>query len=241
MLKRKALIVIVVVALVAVSGLAAVTWYAGHAVAYRDNDAVMLWSADEAYVFIKVSRLGWQRGPLALLRDFTRAALGVGISGATPTDVVRDLVVVRITRSGVERFDIPDLTLGFIGVADGRIYGVGDGRTLRWTQARFEPLPPHESFEPGKMARMNFENRDGWSGRSNILSQPSGVTPFTITVGGDRWTVTAHNDSQASQSKSIEIGRDGENAKEIWSQVQRTRFVGFAEYDAFLSDRAVIR
>jgi hypothetical protein len=239
--KRKALVVIVVVALGVVSSLAAVTWYTGPAVANRDNDAVMLWSADEAYVFIKVSRLGWQRGSLAVLRDFTKAALGVGMYGATPTDVVRDLVVIRITRSGVERFDIPDLTLGFIGIADGRIYGVADGRTLRWTQTRFEPLPAHESFEPGKMARMNFENRDGWSGRSNILSQRYGATPFKITVAGDEWIVTAHNDSQASQSKSIEIGRGGEKAKEVWSQVQKTRSVDFSEYEAFLSDRAVTR
>lgn len=146
----------IVLLTVIVSAVLIAVAYSVYWVADIDNGTEVLSNDNEAYFFIKSSRLGYQFNLLQFVGYYIAAGFGV-----SPTETQRDLVVVRVTGTGFQRNRFSDITISRVGVLNNRLYTFVNGRLMRLTGTHFEAATAaQEALFKTSDALLK---RDGWS------------------------------------------------------------------------------
>jgi len=227
-------IVSLVVVVLVLLGVCAMAYFNRYAVAWTDHAGQILWNADEAYLFIQVGRNGW-RG--SYLRYVVRLANNFLFqAGSPPTETRRAIQVFTLTSDGVEAYPIPETGIGGLTNFAGNIYAREGGMLIRWTGRSFVRSTDEEDqrFRAATTkAGANFDNVNGWSGRSNVLNRAFGDTEFKLVVGGRQLSLIAHISSYPEQWKAIDIKRPGREPQRVWYQDQSGKYVSRKEYEAF--------
>ena len=222
-----------VVVLAAASGLAGCSYHA-----IRDDaSGTIVWSSDEAYVFIGVDPRGfhasWFRYPWAILKQ--------GLGGVDPPDDDRGfMTVVHVTANGVEDHTIqlrdrrPGSGPNVITPLEGQIYAAytAGGGLCRWDRDRFVPATPEEQKQVNGIFRLTTLNIDhdkfGWSKRT--FGGYDG--PLPIQVGNQFKLSVLYVSPRNSGNGLIEIDRQqpGGALQKVWSLDLRQGIVSADEY-----------
>jgi hypothetical protein len=193
-----------------------------HAVGETYLLSQMLWHDDEAFVFVSVSRKGWNTGYAYWL------FASLGIYGPPAQDSSRLTSVFRITSTELEEFTLDSAPPGLIA-ADGYL----STYDKRWIRGRFEPYVPTSIPEPfANHLPQEFSDVEGWSKRS-----------FNVPPGGARGTVAFDLGERPARLvlssdagiRSIDLEREGLSVHRLVSSPERVRWVSRAEYDEFLN------
>lgn len=196
----------------------------------RAHDAQLLWTAEEGYLFVTTSRLGWQR---PIWRALSDRVVGAG----APTDQGGNLTVVTCGRGHFERVDIPEVHPGMFQVVDGVLYTGQPGGLFRWSGKRLKPVPANQSASiVARYSGVMFDSVNGWSGRVNILNRGPGSHDFVVEIARERWTVTAYSEHRpAEYVRRLTIRDPSGRMAPVLDLTQRLRSVNEREFHAFLS------
>ena len=199
-----------------------------------DNGAELWWDADEAYLFIGTSRLGWQRNYLEFYLDIVANYLRL----SRPAQNTRSAVVVlRLTLDGVEQHIFENASVGSYRVFEGHIYTYENRSLLRWSGTRFEHVSADEErrFAGAKIPSGEFFSVNGWSYRCCVLHRRAGggETEFAIELGGQQLVLKVNDD--VGVSVTVDLQRPNQQSQRIWSLDERPRRVSKDEYYAFLN------
>lgn len=214
-----------VVTVAAVSLLASVNIY--YVRSGADGD--LLWNAHEAYLFLKVYRLGWRLTYLQYFGEALKRLFGV----ATPfVDKRASTIVVRLSPEVVEDYAVEDPSFDIYTPYERSIYANHEGELWKWSATHFEPASTEEqqvfksaqhSFAP------DFDNVNGWSKRCCVLSRGSGSFKFDVSVGGKMFSLVANR--TASNRVSIDLVRAGQVPQTIWYLDEKQHNVSNGEYE----------
>ena len=180
----------------------------------EDSAGTLLWSADEAYLFMSVVRRGfgisYLEYPWAIFEQFLNAP-------PFPDDRRVSLVVIRVTASAVERqvVDFPADTAHaptFLTPFDKSIYANCQGVLCRWTGTRFQPASDTEQRRLDRTNRLsvpNFNGVEGWSRQG--VGSVTGDSQFSADVGGKVTLVVKLGNSTKSAygGASVDLLRPG--------------------------------
>lgn len=229
---QKRTTVIVVLCVIVLIGAGANSAFVIRSIANRNSDAQLFWSSDRAYLLIEMRRQWWRRRPVQFLGDVAQRTFGIGFAGPSPTDIHNGIVVITLSPSGVRKVEVDDLRSLAFGVVRDDVYAVTAAGLFRWAEDHFEKAPA--GIERQDLSRTNFEHVNGWSGHSNVLTQPIGDTRFEMTLGGDRWTVIARNHSFPEEWKAVDVQRGDAPPENVWRVDERMRYVNAQDFDALL-------
>ena len=210
-----------------------------HSTASWPNDAQLIWSESKSYLFVRSTKLGWRRSLARFVGDTVVDRLGLRMSNPPATDTLRTVSIVTIGAGGVDVRTVAVKHFGLHYVLDGEIYTQEESIGLvRWTGTHFVRATDDERtrFDRAHQLGVNFSDQDGWSGRSNILSQRHGVSDFVVYVGGDEWKIIARNQWSDDRWQAIDIQKSGERPQRVWSlQMDYKWSVSEEEYRKFLN------
>src|SRR5258707_6596557 len=148
----------------------------------------LLWSGDEAYLFVDAYHSGWRVSYLRYCGSVIREFFGLG----TPYNDMRySVLVVHITPDNVQEYSAGNLHLDFYTPFEGGIYANNWGTLLKWSGHHFEPAGSQEEqrFRNAKAdLPLYFKDVNGWSKRLDALDVLSGTSEgkneFPVTNGG---------------------------------------------------------
>jgi hypothetical protein len=217
------------VALLLIIGLASLKTYY---VREPDTGGELLWSSDEAFLFIGTARQGWHGNYLQLVWRDIREILRL----VNEPKISRPSVhVFRISEKGLEHHHLMNTQIGAYTVFEGSIYEL-TGR--RWTGTQFEASNPERQRSIAKALSQEWStsgewsNDDGWSKRCCVTRRSDGEQRFPILLRGQELQVVVSADGG---SLSVDLQRPGQALQRIWSVDREPRRVTRAEYEAFLS------
>jgi hypothetical protein len=205
------------IVLVLVVGALSITMPTSYRVLSKDTGAQLLWTADEAYLFLGTNELGWGFSPARIALE---RILYLFQTTTTAQRSRSSVTVFRITAKSVDRHDANNMMLGPYGVVDDHIVS----GLWRWTGERFEPATADERAKWLEKAPPQFSDVAGWSKRS--LNPGS----FPIDLGGKRVVLTVSR--MDNDFTAIELQRNGLPSEKIWSVAHSPRKVTKAEYEA---------
>lgn len=207
----------------------------------EDSGGRVLWNANEAYLFIGVSRRGFRVSyleyPWAILREYLH---GVRL----PDDDLGSLTVIRVTPSAVERHvvELKDRTPGsgpglYTPLGD-RIYANCPvlGGLCRWSGDHFEQATEEEQRKLdgiNHLTEKDFDSVDGWSKKGIAAGPENTFARITTDVGG-RFTLSEKSDALDSTgyaSVSIYLQRPGQVPQRIWYLDGHPRRISKVEYE----------
>jgi hypothetical protein len=201
--------------------------YPMHVVWKSERSTQLLWSADEAYVLIQARTAGWSGGPIGyawqIFRNFLRVPTTTGSNEAK-------LMVYRYTSAGLERFDVPGVTVSPLCAFDGQLIGKVNGRaSMRWSGHEFVPAEPFDmdalmkACPPG-----DYDNRYGWSSRIGVQNWGQVERRYQLTVAGHALELNAVAPAFVEKRLSLRINQ-GANS-DLWYEKTGPVFVSRAEY-----------
>ena len=191
-----------------------------------DSGGVMLWNADEAYIFIQVARRGYHMS----YAEYPWAVL-FGSLGAIPlpNDQRVFLIVIHVTPSGAERHlaltqdDTPGIPSSFTPL--GRdVYTYCNGVLCKWAGDHFENATPQEQKQIGGIEHLvsdSVPTVNGWSKRGVYGD-------FSFTLGNK--TVVKLTKSQRRGTPTIELDQSGKPPQELWNVNGEPRHVSWWTY-----------
>ena len=215
----------------------------------RENSGgYVIWNADEAYLFIHVTRQGlpvrYLRYPLFVVGEILGVVESVDDDRAS-------VIVIRVTSSSVERHVLkladradggPGSDPGEYTPLEGHIYAMCpplDG-LCRWAGDHFERATQEERqrlYGIKSLTRKDFENdKDGWSRRQ--FRAGSTDRKFTIKVG-DKFELSVNNigvNGTENGTVSIDLLRPGKAPERIKDFYRRERKVSRTEYQHAFQD-----
>jgi hypothetical protein len=205
----------------------------------RDDSAGnLLWNADEAYLFMNVSRRGIRMSyleyPLVLLKEYLHGVYG-------PDDQRTSVTVVHVTAAGVEHHVVemldeeqantPDLYTPF----EGGIYANCHGSLCKWTGNKFETATEEEQRQLGGTNHLSAKDIDkstgGWSKRSFTAAS---VDYRVAEDVGEKFTLAVRNkllEPRGHSTVSVDVARPGQPPEPIWQCNGRPRRVSKTEYE----------
>jgi len=182
----------------------------------------VLWSGNEAHVFIGVNQVGYRPTYLT----YSLARLGLTPFGARPQDSTPSVVAIRITMAGLLRHVVTNTYLRPMTVVDGQ---VTDG-TTRWTASGPEPLTSDQTNRlSATAARTDYTNVEGWSKRS-FVPRPM-FSELSIAFELDGRAVQVRVFQTDGGIIAIDLHRQGLQPERLWSSNPRPRYVKAAEYN----------
>jgi len=204
---------------------------------------IALWSANEAYLFIGIDRIGHRVNALRFPWFFTKNFLG---AIEDPDDRIYPLHVTRVTSSGIEYHVLelvsrePGDLPGQFTPRNGRIYAnyPALGGLCVWVGDHFEPASPAERQGFHGFEGLNRRDWDsGWSSRPFGTGPGSASSAFTIQVADFVVAVNAHAAITGSGSIFIGVRRAGQTAERILDLRSRWGIVGKTEYEQAFKSR----
>lgn len=201
----------------------------------EDSAGTLLWSADEAYLFMSVVRRGFRIGyleyPWVIFKQYLNAP-------PFPDDRRVSVVVIRVTASAVERqvVDFPmnsDHGPTFLTLLEKSIYANCQGVLCRWTGTRFELASDTEQRRLDGINRLsvpNFSGVEGWSRQG--VGSVTGDSQFLADVGGKVTLVVnlGNSTKSAYSSASVDLLRSGQVPQRIWYLDGNPRSISKKEY-----------
>jgi hypothetical protein len=203
-----------------------------------DGGGSLLWNADEAYLFMDVSRRGasvsYLDYPWVLLKEYL---YGVRL----PDDQRTSVTVVRVTASGVEHHVVemldenPANTPDLYTPAQGYIYANYHGSLYKWTGTKFETATEEEQRRldgTNRLVAKDIEkDAEGWSKRGFVEAPVD--YQFVIDVDSKfRLQVTNKVLDRAGHGGiSIFLVRAGQDPEEIWRFNGHPQRVSKVDYD----------
>jgi hypothetical protein len=205
-----------------------------------DSGGEIVWSSQDAYIFISVVRRGFSVNvfayPFVLLREY--------VGGVPLPDVeLRNFTVIHVTPSKVERYVFtipgnrpsaePDLYTPIRGQIFANCPDLGG--LCRWVHDHFEPASKEEqnAFNgTSGLVPTDFDNLGGWSKRG-FAAGPRNVFARSKVDVGDEFTIWEKIDPigrTGYAAVSIYIQRRGESPERIWSLDGHPRNVSWFEY-----------
>jgi hypothetical protein len=191
----------------------------------KDTGGQLLWTADEAYLFLGTNELGWGFSPARIALE---GILHLLQTTTTAQQSRSSVTVFRITAKSVDRHDVNNMVLGPCGVVDNHIVG----GPWRWTGERFDPATADEKAKWLEKAPPQFSNVAGWSKRS--LNPGS----FPIDLGGERVVLAVSR--MDNDLTTIELQKNGLPSETIWSVDHSPRKVSRAEYEGMFGTVAAV-
>jgi hypothetical protein len=210
------------------------------------NNGTVLWSANEAYLFIGYGREGVRVKCLLYPWSILKENLGVI---ADPDDQRASLCVIRVTPSGVERHVLsvedhrPGAGPGLYTPLEGQIYVnyPALGGLCRWAGDHFEKATPEERQRLGGIYRLttgDMDNREtGWSRRA--FGTGPGDAKLTIDVG-HKFGISVRTSAAGENTNGtalIDLLRDGKAPERIWDFYARRGRISRTEYWHAFQDR----
>lgn len=200
----------------------------------------LLWNGNEAYLFMDISRRGFQ----ITYMEYPWVVLKELLYGVREPDNQRTSVtVVHITPSGVERYVLPAEdeqqanTPDLYKVVEDHIYANYHGHAYKWTGSEFERATEEEQHrydETNQVIAGDVEKyRGGWSQRG------VGGSDYAADVGG-KFTLQVKDKVMREGGAgilSIVLIRPGQGLEEIYHLDQHPRRVGKTEYTAVFARR----
>jgi hypothetical protein len=208
-------------------------------VSAKETGAQLLWSPDEAYLFVGTKQVGWRFSYLRLVGEVVLQFVGII---TPPQDSKPTTMMFRITPNGIERhvLDNTELAPQYI-VFESR---VRIGPRWQWTGSQFERTTPNEERRlAGAMPRTpsvfparsgDYVNVDGWSSRHFLpMRVPRDGWTLPFSLGGQPATLTVLNETL--ESIDIDLQRGNRQRERLLSLDERLRSVSQAEYRTLLS------
>lgn len=153
------------------------------------GDADLLWKGNTAYLLVHGERRGYHTSYLGYSGQVIKGYFG---AGSLPDDVAPYTLILRITPSGVQRYEENRSLSIFTPWGENLYAWHSDGRLLKWMGTRFDEasveerkrFPTWPSIPP-----KSIDNAGGWSARYSITSGPNDElslqldeTPITVLV-----------------------------------------------------------
>lgn len=196
----------------------------------NNSDEELLYSNDEAYLFIGVSSRGYRLNGLQYLFSLAKDRVG----GVTlPEDIHSSIVVLRLAPNEVQRYTVDDIALDFYAPFENRIYANGHGKLWRWAGTHFELVNSEEKQRlehTGLTLDASFTNLGGWSKQQSLTHRRIGKSEFPMTVGGTPITLVVDVGYKASEA-SIVLRRPGQSDERLWYLSEKTRSISKPEYE----------
>jgi hypothetical protein len=195
--------------------------------------SVLLWNSEEAYLFVGWPRSGYHFTGFQLLVELIPAYFGVN---HTVDDKRFSIIVIRITRSNVERYVLDDSSgSGFQAyIPYGKtIYAYYRGAALwKWAGDHFEQASPEERQsvpidEKTLLPQKDFTNVDGWSARHSFTGWPP---QSEIELAGQPVTLLVKLSSSGDEV-SLDLHRQGSTAQRLLHVERKLHLVSKSEYD----------
>lgn len=213
----------------------------------EDSDGELLWSPNEAYLFLGVAHRGAHMGYLEYPWMIFRESVG-GVSA--PNNERQSVTVIHITPSGIEQHVVevaaapPGSWPGMYTPFEGQIYANYPeiGGLSRWTGDHFEPATAEEQQRFGGFSRLSavdFTNIDGWS-KQGVGGGPQGLFVRSTTDVGGRFTISEKSEPVGHTgyaAVSIYLQRPGARPEKICYLDGHPRRVSKAEYESAFGPR----
>jgi hypothetical protein len=197
----------------------------------EDSGGEVLWNANEAYLFIAVSRRGFRVSYL----DYPFVVLKEYFHGVRLPDAERvSGIAIRVTQSVVEQHT-GNLGL-FYTPLEGQIYANCQGSLCRWRQDHFAPATDDEARRFDGINRLiarDFDNVNGWNKRGIAAGPQNIYARNTFDVGG-RFTLLEKSQPigrTGYAAVSIDVQRPGQAPDTIWHLDGHPRRVSKTEYE----------
>jgi hypothetical protein len=217
-----------------------------------DSGGNLIWSSDQAYIFITVVHRGYRMTCLRYVVEFLRELIPFGAS--SPEDKSSSAVVFRIAPGNLRRFDFDDMNLDSPDAIGQNIYvgnAENNGGLLKWSGDHFERASVDEQSAlqtaraSGRIpAGPGYENVDGWSkcaaaGKvgTNALHTYVEEDARVVIQLNSKPTTLVMNSGFITHQALIDLIRPGEASKRIWYLNQRTHRVTRDDYRHTLGRR----
>ena len=197
-------------------------------VRYEPSHGVLLWRDGEAYLLIGDATAGFRLSVLeyilALVKEYFHAV-------QLPNDKTSSFAMMKITPSGVERYEDKMTKLSRVTPVSEEIYAGCLQGICKWTGTQFETISKDEEKGIGGETRLtdeDFSNIDGWSRRrvwSSLKEQQ--IQPYNFSADlkdGTTLVVSGYN------PVFIDLLRSGHSSERIWYNKAGTRMVSPSEY-----------
>jgi hypothetical protein len=190
--------------------------------------ADLLWNQDEGYLFVYGARHGYRISYPGYLAEMIKESLYLVPSsdGRKPFTLI-----LHITPSGVKRYEFPSIFERYAPINQ-TIFAAHEGTLWKWTGNQFEAASAHEEREIGGtdgLARKDFTDVNGWSGRYSITSER--FNRITTDIGKKPLTISVKTINAINGEVSIDIETPGRPDETIYHMSFRARRVSKAEYE----------
>ena len=210
----KIIIAIVLLVVVVIAASAALQMY----YIREDSGGDLLWSADEAYLFMGETRRGFHLSyleyPWMMFKEYLRAP-------PFPNENRASLTVIRVTPNAVERhvLDVEGNAPDLLTPVGRTIYANCQGTLCKWSGTRFEPATEEERRRLDNINRLSaidIENVNGWSKRG--VGATSGDNHFSVELGRQATLSVKQGNvyKSAYDSASVDLLRPGQAAERLW-------------------------
>jgi hypothetical protein len=225
MTKPRKWITVVVMCIVAVAAV--------YAYPYRlyylrdDNSGVMVWNADQAYLFMKVARRGYHMS----YAEYPWGILSEWLGGVPlPNDQRVFLIVIHVTPSGVERHlaltqsetaGVPD---SFTPMGQS-VYTFCNGVLCKWAGDRFENATQQEQQEIGGIEHLIPDSTptvNGWTKRGVYGD-------FSVELG-KQTTIKLKKTKSSLDTPIVELDQPGQSSQELWNVDGQPRRISWWKY-----------
>jgi hypothetical protein len=198
-MKTKTYIAVLTVACVTLTlgGLACVDVY----IVRDSGDATLLWSPEEAYLFINVTSRGYRFSGLNYLAEFVKNYFNVS---SAPTNETNSTGVVRVVPPTVQHYLLRNISFDIYAPSDHNIYARSRGIIWKWTGTNFEKATPEEQQKLQGATPHDFDNIHGWS-RHFVGGPP--YQDVRMDVGNEPVVLSVtHNSEKAYLSFDLRCG-----------------------------------
>lgn len=193
------------------------------------GDADLLWKGNKAYLLVHGERRGYHASYLGFIGLSIKGYFGVV---DLPDDTAPYTLVLRITPSGVQRYEEDRSVSIFTPLGEDFYAWDSDGRVLKWTGTRFDEasveerkrFPTWPSLPP-----KTIDNLDGWSARYSITSGPT--DQMSMQLDKTRVTVVVTPLNIYDGEVEISVSIDGGSSQQEFHRIGKPKRVSAEEYE----------
>jgi hypothetical protein len=232
-MKRALLNGVLFVALAASAATLVAASVTAHVVWQREQLTQIFWNGDEAYIFIAVATDGFAGNYLHL----SIQALGSIFGMSTDIDARdRTLLVVRCTPETLETRRIDQANVSRQEIFDGAIHRIHGAGLARWNGKVFERVSERDSerYRREKSPYPIFDEFEGWSGRSGVLSLAAGTYEYPIRLKTGQINIVVQKGPFPDVVKTIDVRRVGQPDVRILELKRTPTWVSSEQYEALL-------
>ena len=224
---KRLLLAIALLLLTVTSSMAAFTKH----LVWEGQSTELLWSNQEAYLFVSRERSGWSGSALQYGWEAMRNLVGLSTNA---TDRRHWLEVTKIDDSSADLTIVPNTETMPLGVFKNEIYATYEGSLAKWSNKRFVPVTAEESktFFRRSEAWGPVSNPDGWSSQMNLVNRSVPKSDFRLIINGVPVVLTA---TEGEDRQTIAIQFPNRPPQLILDVSEQSKSVSETTYRDFLA------